>query len=88
MRKDYWGNYVKKELKRNLQEIASPLNDPEPVPFYRSPSYEATAPIDFSTGPLYVGKTTIPTPHSLASDVFGWNAGIGDMVVGSTFWVR
>lgn len=88
MQQDYWGNYTRKPLKRNLQEIASPLSDPEPVPFYRPPTYEHTTAAQFSVCPATVGLTSKPTPPSLAGDVFGWNAGIGDAVIGSTFLVR
>lgn len=85
---DYWGNYVESPLKRNLQEIASPLCDPQPVPFYRGPTYEVTTPFFADTPPYYIGLTSIRTPHSLASDVMGYDVGIGEAAVGVTFVVR
>jgi hypothetical protein len=85
---DYWGNYAKKPLKRNLQEIASPLNDPQPVPFYRGPTYEHVDAGAIYLPPQYIGLTTIPTPPSLASDVMGWDVGIGEATIGYTFIVR
>lgn len=87
VRQDYWGNYVKKEMKRNLQEIASPLNDPEPVPFYRGPTYEYVTPGTVSTQ-LYIGLTGIKTPPSLASEVLELDVGIGKAAIGTTFVVR
>lgn len=89
---DYWGNYVVKPLKRNLQEIASPLNDPLPVPFFRGPTYEATTSGQFVETPFYVGKTAIRTPISYAAEVMGWvppeDLGIGLAEIGTTFIVR
>lgn len=88
LRLDYWGNYAVNPLKRNLQEIASPYNDPQPVPFYRGPTYETVPDFSFETAPIYVGNTTVPTPHSLASDVLGYDVGIGEAAVEKTFVVR
>lgn len=93
LHRDYWGNYTKKPLKRNLQEIASPLNDPEPVPLFRGGKYEPTVPADFALSPLYIGNTTQKTRPSLAGDVLGYDVllsdlGIGDMEIGTTFFVR
>jgi len=86
---DYWGNLVAgKPLQRNLQEISSPLNDPQPVAFYRGPQYEATTGCDFETQPLFIGKTTIPTKPSQATYIMGLDVGIGDAEVGCTFVVR
>lgn len=62
MKTDYWGNIVKKPLKRNLQEIASPLNDPLPVTFYRGPSYETINTVTLAYAPATIGNTSTPTP--------------------------
>lgn len=89
LRKDYWGAYAVKPLLRNLQEIASPLNDPRPVPFYRGPNYEFTAPCIGEIAPTYVGDTTVRTSLSnMAAQVLNLNPGIGQMVIGCTFVVR
>lgn len=86
---DYWGNLVAmKPLQRNLQEISSPLNDPQPVAFYRGPQYEVTTPCQFETQPLFVGNTTISTKPSLATSVMGLDPGIGDAAVGCTLVVH
>lgn len=67
VRRDYWGMYAVKPLKRNLQEIATPLNDPHPVEIYRGPQYEASNPSEYTTAPTYVGNTTVPTnPNNAA----------------------
>jgi hypothetical protein len=89
LKRDYWGVYAQKPLKRNLQEIACPLNDPEPVQPYRGPSYEASDPCIAEIAPLYVGQTTVLTNYdNMASQVLGLDPGIGDMAVGCTFLVR
>ena len=75
MQTDYWGNIVKRPLKRNLQEIASPLTDPEPIPFYRGPTYETVDVGTFKLSPLYVGNTLIKTKSSYAGDVLGYDVG-------------
>lgn len=87
---DFWGDVGKASevLKRNLQEIATPLNDPYPVKLYRGPSYEKTNACDFETQPLYVGKTTKPFPNNQVTSLFGLNLAIPDMAVGCTFVVR
>jgi len=89
LRRDYWGAMAVKPLERNLQEIASPLNDPEPVAFYRGPNYEASSPCIAEIAPLFVGNTNIPTnPNNMAFQVLNLSPGIGDMAVGCTFEVR
>lgn len=89
LKRDYWGSYAVTPLIRNLQEIASPLSDPEPVSFYRGPSYEATPPCIGETAPEFVGNTTIPTnPNNAAFQVLNLSPGIGEMEVGCTFIVR
>lgn len=90
MVKDYWGNYglPNEIVQRNLQEIATPFDDPHPVPNYRGPQYEATNGCDFETQPLYIGKTTRRFPDGYATSVLGLDVGIGQAAVGCTFVVR
>lgn len=88
MRKDFWGNFVKKPLLRNLQEICTPLGDPYPVETFRGSTFEVTNPCDFEIAPATVGLTTRPTPNYPAIQIMGWNPGIGQMSVGCTFIVR
>lgn len=87
LKRDYWGNMVKKPLLRNLQEIATPLGDPYPVKFYRGSTFEVTDPCEFEVSPAKVGLTNVPTPNYSAIQVMGWNPGIGQMAVGCTFRV-
>lgn len=61
LKQDYWGSWAQKPLKRNLQEIASPLNDPVPVNPLRGPNYEYVNPAITTVAPQFVGKTTVPT---------------------------
>lgn len=65
--KDFWGAYVQRPLKRNLQEIASPLSDPLPVPIFRGPNYESVNPLTTTVAPTYVGNTTVRTKHDNAA---------------------
>ena len=89
LRKDYWGSYAERPLKRNLQEIASPLNDPLPVNPYRGPNYEIMP--SFCLGelaPLYVGTTNIPTnPNNAAFQALDLSPAIPDMEIGCNFQV-
>lgn len=89
LKRDFWGNYEKSPLVRNLQEIASPLNDPIPVTIYRGPNYEVMP--DYCIGevaPINVGNTTVPTnPNNMAFQVLNLAPGIGDMEIGCTFQV-
>lgn len=87
LQKDYWGNMVVSPLKRNLQEIASPLSDPYPVAFYRGPTYEKTNPCDFDVAPQFVGLTNVPTPNYPNIQILGLNPTLGQMSVGCTFRV-
>lgn len=93
MQFDYWGAFTKNPLKRNLQEISSPLNDPRPVNVFRGPAYEAWPYAAFGfIIPLDVGFTTVLTNrNNMAIQVLGENAssatGIGGMQIGSTFVV-
>jgi len=89
LRKDFWGAYAEKPLKRNLQEIATPLSDPRPVPFFRGANYEITPTCVAETAPLYVGNTTVPTnPNNMAFQVLNLDPGLGDMSIGCTFEVH
>lgn len=88
MRLDYWGNFVKRPLQRNLQEISSPLNDPQPVPIFRGSVYERTTACDFETQPIFIGTTNIPFPNTQVTSLFNLNPAIPDMEVGCTFIVR
>ena len=92
LKRDYWGNLTARPIERNLQEIASPLNDPKPVRLYRGPQYEVTSMADFIDIPHTIGLTNDPTPNtSPAAQANGWgifDAGIGQMVIGTTFMVR
>lgn len=87
-RKDYWGNYTKKPLKRNLQEVATPFNDPQPVSVYRGPGYEYFDPCDAKLSPDFIGVTNVPTPNSLGIQVLGLTPTIPNMSIGCTFIVR
>lgn len=86
---DFWGNRTAIPLKRNLQEIAIPLDDFGPVPFYRGPSYETyTPPIGYLM-PTFVGLTTVPTnPNNMAVQVLDLDPAIPDMEIGTNFIVR
>ena len=89
LHKDFWGMYAEKPLKRNLQELAVPLEDPYPVPFYRGPQYESFDPCRAETAPLFVGNTTVRTnPNNAAIQALNLNPAIPDMAVGCTFVVR
>lgn len=89
LKRDYWGAYAEKPLLRNLQEIATPLNDPEPVLLYRGPNYETTLPCIAEVAPFYVGNTTVPTnPYNAAFQALDLSPAIPDMEVGCTFIVR
>lgn len=89
IRKDYWNNYTAIPLLRNLQEIATPLSDPYPVPFTRGPNYEVTEPCFADTAPLYIGTTTTPTVRTGAAfQALDLDPAIPNMVVGCTFVVH
>lgn len=93
LRKDYWNNLTVKPLKRNLQEIASPLHDPRPVSMQRGPDYEQYNICDLKTAPLYVGTTNVrmnTNSAALQSSEFNslYNVGLGDMEVGCSLIVR
>lgn len=88
---DYWGSRAVKPLKRNLQEIATPLLDPEPVPFFTGSDYEQYLNGGDCIGnyaPQFVGNTRIPTnPNNAAYQVLQLNPAIPDMEIGCTFVV-
>lgn len=89
LKRDYWGSYAKRPLGRNLQEIASPLNDPEPVSFYRGPNYEATFACIGEIAPSFIGITSVRTnQNNAAFQALNLNPAIPDMEVGCTFIVR
>lgn len=89
LKRDFWGNYAVKPLLRNLQEIASPLNDPQPVSFYRGPNYESFPPCGAEIAPRFVGNTTVPTnSDNMAFQALNLNPAIPDMEIGCTFIVR
>lgn len=93
LRRDFWGNYTRIPLKRNLQEIASPLNDPQPVPVFRGQQYETWPYAAFGfIVPLDVGVTNISTNRNNAAiQALAENqssaTGIGGMQIGSSFVV-
>jgi hypothetical protein len=91
--RDYWGALTKHPLKRNLQEISSPLNDPQPVSDFRGPNYEAWPYAAFGfIVPIDVGLTSVLTNRNNAAiQALAENPttarGIGGMQIGSTFQV-
>lgn len=88
LRLDYWGNRTAIPLQRNLQEIATPIDDPAPVPFYRGPSYEITPTCVAETAPAYVGLTSVATnQNNMAFQVLDLDSGIGTMEISCTFRV-
>jgi len=88
LKEDYWGNRVRKPLERNLQEIASPLLDPYPVPFFSGSTYEVVNPCDAETAPLFIGRTNVRTPtNSSTISALGLNPALGEMQIGCTFRV-
>lgn len=88
LRKDFWGSLAVKPLIRNLQEIASPLNDPRPVDIYRGPNYEISPNCVGETAPLFVGNTTVRTnPSNPAFPSLNLEPSLGNMSVGCNFLV-
>ena len=89
LKKGYYGEMAVRPFKRNLQEIAIGLDDPQPVPFYSGPQYEATEVCIADTAPLYVGTTTIRTnPNNAAFQALQLDPGIGSASIGCTFEVH
>jgi len=89
VKKDFWGSYAVKPLKRNLQEIATPLGDPYGLPFYRASNYEQTPVCAAELAPEFVGNTNVPTnPDNMAFQVLNLSPGIGDMQISCTFVIR
>lgn len=88
LKRDYWGNYTKKPLQRNLQEIASPLLDPQPVPIFRANSYENVAPCTGESMPVYVGLTNVKTSqNSPGAQYYLQQESVGNAAVGCTLIV-
>lgn len=93
LKKGYYGEYAIDPLKRNLQEITTPFNDPTPVSIYRGPNYEAWPYSTFGfVVPIDVGNTSVPVNRNCAAiQALGVNptsvTGIGAMQIGSTFSV-
>lgn len=88
LQRDYWGSLTVNPLERNLQEIASPLNDPHPVDIYRGPNYESSFPNVGYNAPEFVGNTNVPTnPNNAAIQALDLFPGIGDMEIGLNFIV-
>ncbi len=88
LKRDWWGNYSKRPLIRNLQEIATPLDDPGPVPFYLAQDYEASPPCAAEVAPEFVGNTNVPTnPNNAAFQALDLDTALGEMVIGCTFRV-
>lgn len=88
-KKDYWGNLSQIQLKRNLQEISQPLNDPYPVKEYRGPQYEQTDPCQFEVFPQFIGNTLVPfNTNNLLATAFNFNPSIPNMQIGCTFIVQ
>lgn len=91
LKRDDDGYYAVKPLQRNLQEIASPLNDPRPVSLQRGPDYETYDVCALQTAPLFIGNTNVRTSTlgaAMQSQALGIDPGIGDMEVGCTLVVR
>lgn len=88
LRRDFWGNYARRPLLRNLQEIATPLDDPRPLPFYRGPDYERYSLCSIEVSPQFVGLTNVRTAtNNAAMQTLDFDPGIGEMEVGCTFRV-
>lgn len=88
LKEDYWGNRVVKPLLRNLQEIASPLNDPYPVNMYRGPVYENVNACTFEVQPVFIGTTNKRTPqNSTTVATLGLAPAIPDQIVECTLVV-
>lgn len=86
--RDYWGALTLRPLNRNLQEISSPLNDPQPVHDFRGPAYEQITECEANAAPQFVGLTLVPTSKQNAYfEAFDPNPAIPDMIIGCTFVV-
>lgn len=89
LKQDFWGAYAHSPLKRNLQEIATPLNDPYPVEFYRAQEYEYMNPCEAELAPVYVGLTNVRTNlnNAGAQALHYYPYGVGEATIGCTFRV-
>lgn len=67
LKRGFYGELSRKPLKRNLQELASPLNDPTPVNPYRGPNYEIVDSSTTTVAPQFVGDTSVPTNRNNAA---------------------
>lgn len=88
LKRDFWGAWAQKPLERNLQEIATPLDDPQPVAYFNGPTYEYTTACSAELAPIFVGNTNVPTNRNgvgvIALNLF---PGIGAASVGCTLRV-
>lgn len=89
LQQDFWGSLAVKPLQRNLQEISSPLNDPQPVLLFRGPNYEQIQGVCIgAVAPLTVGVTNIPTnQNNAAFQALNLKPGLGSMEVGCSFQI-
>ncbi len=89
LQRDFWGSMARNPLQRNLQEISSPLNDPQPVPMFRGPTYETYSTICLgSVAPINVGVTNIATnQNNAAFQALNLHPCIGSMEIGCSFRV-
>lgn len=88
LRKDFWGSYARKPLERNLQEIASPLNDPQPVAINTGSAYEQYNVCDIELARQYVGLTNVLTSNqNMAMQVLGLQDAIPNMEIGCSLEV-
>lgn len=88
LKQDYWGSYAKHPLNRNLQEIASPLNDPEPVSIFRGQNYETSRNCIGENAPRFVGNTAVATAtNNAAFQGLNLKPAIPTMSVGCNFVV-
>lgn len=89
LKRGYYGELAVKPFVRNLQEIASPLDDPAPVPVYSGPQYEITPVCVSETAPIYVGNTTVRTNvNNAAAQALNLSPSIGTMKIGCSFVIR
>lgn len=90
LKRDFWGAYAQRPLQRNLQEIATPLEDPYPVFPSNGPSYEIIDPCEAESARPTVGNTSVPTSNqnmAMQSNVLNLNPAIPNMSIGCTFIV-
>jgi hypothetical protein len=88
--KDWKGLYVTKEWadEEQPQDFVKPLDDPIPLPFYSPPNTTFDV---CNYLPVYIGLTNIPTPRTgpnAGAAAHLYDLGIGEMVIGCSFFVR